>query len=219
MTFDDQTRGANNSEQRGPADPNVQSGTTLGGVWRPTLVIVSGPPGSGKTTLARQLAQALGCPLLSRDEINEGIFHTFNHDLSIADKDGVAKLTFDVFFRTIELLLSSRVSIVAEAAFQDYRWRIGLNQLGNAPDTRVIHCEVDPDVARQRLLHRRLREPDTSGMRRAARVRLVNKPDLPAASGFQALSLPVPALRVATTDGYEPGFDEIVEFVRADRYR
>src|SRR5688500_2959379 len=89
---------------------------------RPTLAIVSGPPGSGKTTLARQLAQAMSCPLISRDEINEGIFHTFDHDLGLASKDSVAKLAFDAFFQAIELLLSSNVTLVAEAAFQDHRW-------------------------------------------------------------------------------------------------
>ena len=41
----------------------------------PTLVVVSGPAGTGKTTLARTLAAAIGCPVVSRDEIKEGMVH------------------------------------------------------------------------------------------------------------------------------------------------
>ena len=38
------------------------------------LVLVTGPPASGKTTLARPLAAALGRPLIGKDLINEALF-------------------------------------------------------------------------------------------------------------------------------------------------
>ena len=40
---------------------------------RPTLVLVTGPAGSGKTTLAYAIGAALGCPVVSRDAIKEGM--------------------------------------------------------------------------------------------------------------------------------------------------
>jgi predicted kinase len=40
------------------------------------IVLVSGPPGAGKTTLARPLAKALGFALLSKDDIKEPLFDT-----------------------------------------------------------------------------------------------------------------------------------------------
>lgn len=179
---------------------------------RPTLAIVSGRPGSGKTTLARRLATALSCPLISRDEINAGIFHTFGHDPVGASKDRVAQSAFDVFFEVIQLLVRSDVTLVAEAAFQDQRWRIGLEPLVPMADMRVIHCTVGPEVADQRVVRRRLEEEARRTTRRAAAVRPTD-PRAPAVRPFEALSLAVPSLSVATTDGYDPPLDEIVAFI------
>jgi dephospho-CoA kinase len=43
---------------------------------RPTLIVVTGRPGSGKTTLTRTLAPLVRCPVVSRDELKEGFVHT-----------------------------------------------------------------------------------------------------------------------------------------------
>lgn len=52
--------------------------------WRPTpkppLVIVSGAPASGKTTLARLLADRLPLPLLAKDRLRQIFRDAFNAD-------------------------------------------------------------------------------------------------------------------------------------------
>lgn len=43
---------------------------------RPILIVVTGRPASGKTTLAHILAREIRCPVISRDEIKEGLVNT-----------------------------------------------------------------------------------------------------------------------------------------------
>src|SRR6185295_8584245 len=70
--------------QRMPEDPNLQRVSILAGApvrhemtGRQTVamyVLVSGLPGSGKTTIAAPLATALDLPLLARDSIKESLW-------------------------------------------------------------------------------------------------------------------------------------------------
>src|SRR5208282_812647 len=113
----------------------------------PTLIVVSGPPGSGKTTLAHAIGRAVPCPAICRDEIKEGLVHA-ERDKSIG---GVSQRTFETFFGVLRLLLSAGVTVVAEAAFQDKLWRPGLEPLLGRADIRIVHCIVDPALARERI--------------------------------------------------------------------
>ena len=166
---------------------------------RPALVVVSGPPGAGKTTLAHTLAREIGCPAICRDEIKEGMVHG-----TAAPGEELTLRTLAVFFQVVELLLAAGVTTVAEAAFQHHVWQPRLRPLRAMADVRVVQCHVTAATARARIHHR--------GPRHAHADSNAITPD-----AFRHLYLDVPELDVDTTDGYRPGLDEIVAFLNAGR--
>ena len=175
----------------------------------PVLVVVSGPMGSGKTTLAHKIARSAGCPAICRDEIKEGMVHTAPGFVA-GPGDELTMRTLPVFFGVLELLLRAGVTTVAEAAFQAETWRVGLEPLGGIARLRIVRCEVDAEVAFQRSLRRREANPqrrahaDPRPADAAERAR--------AHRAFDRLSLDVPWIEVDTTDGYVPGLEEVVSF-------
>jgi predicted kinase len=94
----------------------------------PTLIVVSGPAGSVKTTLAHELAQLIGCPAICRDEIKEGMVHASTVPFVAEPGDALTQRTLAVFFATLHLLLQGGVTVVAEAAFQDQVVQPGTTQ-------------------------------------------------------------------------------------------
>jgi predicted kinase len=173
----------------------------------PTLVVVSGPPASGKTTLAHALAQAIPCPAVCRDEIKEGMVHAHGGDFQAGPGDRLTVRTLPVFFDVLRVLVAAGVTVVAEAAFQDKLWRQGIEPLSELVRLRIVQCTVDDAVARERLM--RLRP--AHGDRSAAAVKALA--DERPFAGFERISIPAPSLVVDTTDGYAPDLPEIVEFI------
>ena len=124
----------------------------------PVLVVVSGPAGSGKTTLAHEIARAIGCPAICRDEIKEGMVP--NTPNFVATKgDELTRRTLPVFFGVLDLLIRAGVTTVAEAAFQDRVWRPRLEPFHGLARIRIVHAVVAADVAFQRILRRKAQNP------------------------------------------------------------
>jgi predicted kinase len=175
------------------------------------LIVVSGGPGSGKTTLAHALAGEIGCPALCRDEVKEGLVHAGGAGAAAPGVDEAVRV---VFFEVLGVLVRAGVSVVAEAAFQDRIWRPGLEPLAARTRLRVVHCRVEAALARRRIAERL-----AAGGHRGAHA---DRELLAAAPGagnllddFTPLSLPgVPRLYVDTTRGYDPPLADIVAFTR-----
>ena len=182
----------------------------------PTLVVISGPPASGKTTLAHKIAEAVGCPAICRDEIKEGMVHATPGFVS-GPADELTARTLPTFFGVLELLLRAGVTTVAEAAFQDRLWRPGLEPLRDLALFRIVHCVVDAEVAFERGQRRIERNP----------LRLAHAdPVLGNAEeytrrhrAFDRVSADAPWIEIDTTDGYQPGLAHVVAFVNDRHYR
>jgi predicted kinase len=176
----------------------------------PTLIVVSGPAGSGKTTLAHAVASAVGCPAICRDEIKEGMVHAAP-GFDPRPGDELTRRTFPVFFAVLDVLLKAGVTTVAEAAFQDHVWRPRLEPLLGLARLRILQCTVDDDLASRRIAQRARDNP----LRRAHADSTVLAGQ--GRRAFVRLSMDVPSLDVDTTDGYRPGLEQIMAFVNEPR--
>jgi predicted kinase len=171
---------------------------------QPRLIVLSGPAGSGKTTLAHALARRIGCPAVCRDEIKEGMVHAAGPGFVAAPGDPLTVRTLPAFFGVLRLLLEAGVTTVAEAAFQDHVWRPNLEPLLASAELRIVQCSVPPEVALERRLRRTAAEPT----RRA-------HADGHVPESFRRLALDAPSVWVDTSDGYAPALDEVAAFAGA----
>jgi len=173
---------------------------------QPALIVVTGRPGAGKTSLAHALARAVRCPAVCRDEIWEGLARTMGD--TGEQRTGLARRATDAFFDALALLLDRGVTVVAEAAFQHKVWAPRLESLRAVARVRIVLCEIDAERALARRVARGVADP--------ARPRF--HPERPAndgsGAGYDPPRLDVPTLQVDTSDGYQPAFETVVDFAR-----
>lgn len=176
---------------------------------KPKLVIVSGRPGSGKTTLSKKLGLLIKLPVFCRDEFKEGYVNTFQvkHTKLSADTN---KVVTNAFFDTIELILSKKISLIAEAAFQHKVWKTFIKKTKDICDISIIVCCIDDNLAAKRHLQRGLDDSKRELFHGDARVTHYKKTgEILEPAVYSSPNFSYPTIVVSTEDGYSPSLNSI----------
>ncbi len=121
------------------------------------MVVVSGAPGAGKSTLAAPLARALGFPLLAKDVIKESLFDALGH----VDADPLASsrrlggAAMELLWR----LAGACPSVVIEANFRSHSAHERRRLAALSPRPVEVYCRLPAEQAAARYARRGAR-PD-----------------------------------------------------------
>lgn len=129
----------------------------------PLLVIVSGPPASGKTTIGEMLACALELPLFAKDGIKELLADSLDVEgIDWSKKLGAA--SFELLFDLADRLLTAGTSVILEGNFDPDQSTDRFATIVHDAGAAVVQviCRADADELVERYKRR-----DASGKRHA----------------------------------------------------
>jgi predicted kinase len=188
----------------------------VGAAGVPWLVLVTGAPGSGKTTLGLALSSALRVPFLGRDQVRGGLLATAGMWTGRMASVPAREAAVEAFVELVEAAAGRGVSAVIELVVTPDRAE-ALARLEAA--ARCVVILVEASAAADRAASRDAASP------------LVDRPEVLSALGFASAeeyltdpararvgdevqtSFDLPTLRISTDAGYAPAFDDIVGWV------
>ncbi|MDP6452901.1 MAG: AAA family ATPase [SAR202 cluster bacterium] len=166
---------------------------------RPLLIVVSGPPAAGKTTIAIDIGTRLGIPVFSKDLIKESLHDSLGwSDLEQSRKFGLASIR--LLYKMLDTQLASGHSVIAEMNFYTQYDPPRLLEMATRLSSRLIqvHCYAESDI-----LLTRYKERANTGDRHPAHVDSENVEDLfekLADGAWAPLDLNAPLIQIDTSD-------------------
>ena len=172
------------------------------------LIVVTGAPATGKSTVATGLVRHLGYALISKDDVKESLANVFiAGDRERSRELGAA--AYAVMQRLASRMLDERVNVILEANFWRERSEAWLRALAQGRDASVIVCSVAPEVRRERF-----RSRGAAGQRHPVHLdaEILANEWTEDDSAFR-VDLGTKTLDVDTTSGPKPSIDEIARWI------
>jgi glucokinase len=172
------------------------------------FVVIPGLPGSGKTSLARQLAPELNLPVIDKDEILERLFESKGF--------GKAEQRRALSRESDAILRAEAAASLAGAILVSHWRQSGMpadsgtptEWLSDLSDRLVqVHCACDPETAAKRFFERRRHPGHLDGARSYAEVLA----SIRALAGLEPLDV---GSRITIDTSQALGLDEIVQEIR-----
>lgn len=122
-------------------------------VGRPLLVLVTGPPASGKTTIAAQVARQLGIPAFHKDDFKERLADEIAGS-GLEWSQSLGRAAYELIFHIGQVLIEAGDSCLLEANFHPVLSLPGLMPLAGRSDVAQIVCAGHPETLMDRYFSR-----------------------------------------------------------------
>ena len=143
---------------------------------RPTrLLLVTGLPATGKTTLARVLARRWSAPLLAKDAIKEPLLDVLGAADAAASRR-LSDLSFAILFALARELVTAGVSVVLEGNFRPAEHAASVLGLPGPLECAQVLCRTDEPERILRLGSRASDSARHAGHRDAEQARAASPP-------------------------------------------
>lgn len=179
-----------------------------------SLIIITGLPGTGKSTLGRRLAEKLQLPFISKDDFKEIVFD----DLGWQDREWSRKVggaSYDMLYYVAESILKAGKPLIIETNFNPANANKKILKLKDKYDFTPfqIRCHTDGEV-----LFNRFKSRVESGNRHPGHVdgeSLEEFRPILMKGMIEALNVGGELFDLDTTDFDKVDYDELIEAIKS----